>query len=268
MNIKRLAVIFIAVIFVVVTAFSSVAIFTVKQIDLSYSVLEGEVSNPSAVKKQLDSNYVGKNLLFLDEEDVVESLKDDYYLEVLSVDKQYPNVLKVSVKERLAVYAVNYGGEYYYATKDGFVVEKVSSFTQTRDIIELDLSGFATANVTVGQNITTDDDELLLSLFEMAKAINLTDCVKSISVENVTEFTVVSFKTYTGVEIKIDVTPDYNTANGQPVVLEPSKASIAFYAYDTLLTDYQKSYGVLDLLRMKDGRYRVTYNNQEIYTAE
>ena len=267
MNVKRLAVIFIAVIFVLVAAFSTVAIFTVKQIDLSYSVLEGEISNPNAVKEELNS-YIGKNLLFLDEEDVIESLKDDYYVEVLSVDKQYPNVLKVSLKERLPVYAVNNGGEYYYATKDGFVLEKLNAFTPSRDIIELDLGGFNSVNVTLGQVITVDDNELLRSVFEMAKEINLTDCVKSISVQNVSEFSVVTFKTYTGVDIKIDVTPDYNTANGQPVLFEPSKASIVFYAYDTILTDYEKAYGVLDFLRMKDGRYRVTYNNQEIYTAE
>lgn len=266
MNTRRVAVILIAVAFILVTAFSSVALFTVKEINVSYSLLSEENSKTDKVEKTLEE-YMGKNLMFVDENEIVSKVEGNHYLEVVSVDKQFPNVLNVTVKERKPVYVVENSGYYYSTTAEGFVVEKKDAFKQSRGDIYLDISALNVLSIEEGDFVKTEDDGLLLDVYKMAKAVNLTDCVNKIVVEKATEFITVNFFTYTGVQIKIDVTPDYNV-EGDAILFESEKAVHAFYAYDALLTDYEKTYGVIDMIRMKNGLYRVTYNNYEIYTAE
>lgn len=267
MNTRRVAVILIAVAFVLVTAFSGVALFSVKEINVSYSLLSEENSKTDKVEKTLEE-YMGKNLMFVDKNEITSKVESNHYLEVISVDKQFPNVLKVTVKERKPVYVIENAGNYYSTTAEGFVVEKKNAFEQTRGDIYLDISALNVLSIEEGDVVKTEDDELLLDVYKMAKAVNLTDCVNKIVVEKATEFITVNFFTYTGVKIKIDVTPDYNVENGDAVLFESEKAVHAFYAYDALLSDYEKTYGVIDMIRMKNGLYRVTYNNYEIYTAE
>ena len=53
-----------------------------------------------------------KNLIFLSEDDVYKSLDYFHYMEIVSVDKQFPNVINVKVRERREVYYLDYGNHY------------------------------------------------------------------------------------------------------------------------------------------------------------
>ena len=68
----------------------------------------------------------------MDAGEVVESLKHNYKIEILSVKKQFPNVLNVEIKERREIYYVESGGVVYVATEDGFIIDSFSG--QVKDL--------------------------------------------------------------------------------------------------------------------------------------
>ena len=182
-------------------------------------------------------------------------------MEVLSVDKQFPNVITVSIKERREIYYIEYDQKYYVTTEDGFVLNAFdkSAFSGNiaRDKILLKLNGVDIVNVELGSFIKTDNDDLMRAVFEMAKSAKLTDCIKDISIlkvggyDNVYD---VTFKAYTGVEICIEDVLELGT----------EKVIIAFDVYDNVLSDYQKTFGKIETYVMNDGEFRVTYNQQLI----
>lgn len=258
MNTKKLSVILIAIAFTLVALFSCIGLLTVKEVRVTFAVAEN--TDSQAIQNELDKN-IGKNLLFLTEEEVIESLKGNHYLEVLSVDKQYPNVINVSIKERREVYLIEHGGKTYVTNEDGFVLSDNALPTQTRNKIKLELGqGVNFSQIQPGSIIKTDNDELLSAVFEMAKSVRLTDCIESIKIDlqlgEIDKYDV-TFNAYTGVALCVWDVLDM----GQEKVVN------AFRAYDELLTDYQKNSGLIASFVTYEGVFRVTYNNEHILTV-
>ena len=137
--------------------FSCFGIFSLKKVDVKFSVCVG--TDTLEVQQTLNK-FIGKNLLFLDETEVVSSIKDKQYMEVLSVKKQFPNVLSMEIRERREVYYVGVNDKVYVANEDGFVL---NSFNATdlngarRDKIELNLSGLTIEKTEIGDYLKTSD---------------------------------------------------------------------------------------------------------------
>ncbi len=259
MNTKKISVILMAVAFFIVAIVSCIGVLTVKDVNVTYAV--SDQTDARAIQVALDKT-IGKNLLFLSEEEVKETLKGNHYMEVLSVDKQFPNVVKVEVKERREVYYTEYEGQTYVTDEKGFVLKQGLPSGEQREIIKLVLGdGIVLSQVAPGSYIKTDNDELLSLVFNIAKSVNLTDCIESIFVERALgyndEYDVV-FKAYTGVELRVLKV----LQNGK------EKAKNAFKAYDEKLTDYQKFSGEILSLLTDDGKYMVNYNGINVMTIE
>lgn len=256
MKSKKIAVILIAIAFVSVVIFSCFGIFSLKKVDVKFSVCAG--TDTLEVQQTLDK-FIGKNLLFLDVTEVVSSIKDKQYMEVLSVKKQFPNVLSMEIRERREVYYVGVNDKVYVANEDGFVL---NSFNATdlngarRDKIELNLSGLTIEKTEIGDYLKTSDDNLLKDVFEMAKSVNLTDCIKSISVKTDIEIKDVVFSTYTGVQI---VVKEANV-DGVAKVIE------AFSAYDKNANDYEKTFKTILVFKEAEelgGQIRVDWVDED-----
>ena len=244
MNVRRLSVILIAVAFVLIALFSCVGLTAVKKIDVKFAVSAEQ--DAETIQGVLDQ-YIGKNILFIGEEDVRNSLKGYHKLEVLSVDKRFPNILTVEIKERREVYDIEYNGKVYVATENGFIINSYTGHAEeSRERILLDLGELEITDVKLGSNIKTDNDTVLSKVFDIAKKVNLTDCIKSISIskESAGVGTVsgyeydVNFKLHTGVEICVwDLMLD-----GE------NKGVKGFEIYDTEATDYQKRFGQIQVI--------------------
>ena len=121
-----------------------------------------------------------------------------------------------------------------------------------RDKIVLELDGLSMESVQVGTFLKTSDDALMQTIFEMAKSVKLTDCIKKVKVfkpqyseSNVT------FETYTGVDIIIEKVE----INGVQKVIE------GFNAYDNASSDYIKTFDSI-IVNMVDGQINVDWTNR------
>jgi len=268
MNTKRLTTIIISIAFALVVIFSCIGILSVRKISVDYAV--SNERDIEKVQSLLDKNYVGKNLLFFNEQEIEESLKDYHYLEVLSVDKQFPNIINVSIKERREIYYVQYGDKVYVTTAQGFALNEYekSDFSRQgeRDKITLILNGVNIEEITLGSVIKTDNDALMQRVFDMAESVNLTDCIKNITIDKVASGADadylydynVTFEAYTGVKICAEEV----LVNGKEKVIN------AFKAYDEVLTDYQKTFGTIQSNKVTEtGEYRVFYEQVLIFTV-
>ncbi|MBE7080938.1 MAG: FtsQ-type POTRA domain-containing protein [Clostridiales bacterium] len=239
----------IAIAFAFVVLLACFGIFTVSKIDVSYAVSSYDVHTAESIL----NNYKGKNILFLDEQDVIDDLKSMTYLEVQSVEKKYPNVLSVNITERRETYKMTFNDKTYILDENGVALNDSGEIKQGVSVIDLDFITFRNnpnltskievTDVVLGQKIKTTSDETVFKSLEIAKQFGLFDCVKSVTIEDCSggEYDV-SFETHTGVKIYIiDILVDGET-----------KGQVGFEAYNTKANDYQKRFGLLETRYSKE----------------
>ena len=115
--------ILIAAAFFVALVCSLVLLFNVKEVEISYSAFG--VAEEKAATEALEG-LKGKSLLFLNEKEAEEQLAAYPRFKVSKVEKNYPNLLKVSVEERREVYRFFDGKKTFCLDETGFVLEIVS----------------------------------------------------------------------------------------------------------------------------------------------
>ena len=101
---KSILTAFIVVAFVAIAVFSVFSVFVIKEVTPSFTVTTNCKSQTDEIEEKLIS-YKGQSLLFLNLEEVKNDLSVNPYLEIVSVEKSYPNSLIVEVEERIAVFA-------------------------------------------------------------------------------------------------------------------------------------------------------------------
>lgn len=259
MNTKRLLIILIALAFSFVTLFSIFALFSIKEVEIEFAVADD--ADVSKIEQTLEG-YVGKSLLFVKAEDIEEDLKQYHYMEVSCIEKCYPNILKLKVEQRRETYFLEHDENVYVTTEDGFVLEIIDKNNWTgntqRDKITLKIKKIdlgeenptekdvVLEGATVASTISMTNDDFLSTVFDLAKRVNLTDCIKEIKVEKIVNGTVVNAKdivitTYTGVTVRI-MDADKQGA---------TKIDEAFKSYDNAPTDYIKTFDYI-LVRAND----------------
>ena len=248
---KKMVIILYTVFFVGIVLISTVFAFSVSKIDTEITFISEDNGRSISVDDKL-SSFLGKNLLFLDTENIKESLISDPYIDCISVEKSYPDTVKVVAKERRETYLINFDDETYIADENGFILRKYDG-EKKREHITLVLSGLEVEKPVVGSNIKTDYDDSVKNAFEIAKSVDLTDKIDKMTVKkefggNLTAFNV-EFLTYTNVTIKITKSDDDGV----------NKALAAFDAYDFKTTDYEKSFYSIEAIKLDSGAIRVTW---------
>lgn len=133
MRYKRLLLILSIVVLFAFSALVFVAVFSVKDIDVTYSVY-GETGD---LAEEILSQYVGRNLLFVDEAEIADRLKSATALKVDFVEKVYPSTIKVSLSSRQERFAISDGaGGYYVADEEYAVVDKRSTAANSTDALD------------------------------------------------------------------------------------------------------------------------------------
>ncbi len=260
MRTKKILVIVISVLFCLAVLFSCIFIFSVKDVVVTCTVYGGE--KVEQINKSFEDKFEGKNLLFLDTDDVSDMLEDNPYYIVESVEKDYPNVLNIKIKERLATYYIQTTDKVYKTNDYGVVLDwyKKEEFTDktSREMIYLSLRGVNVTSAIKGEIIKTDCDELVSSIFTMSKAVNLTDCINHVDAVVDQSKTVKDaiFKTYTGVEIWVE----------NAHVRGEEKIVRGFNGYYNNADDYIKISGYINVLMQLDGEIVVTASLSPKYT--
>jgi hypothetical protein len=246
MKLRRNLVILIASLFALSIISSAVLLFSIKKIDVDFSV----VSDMETAELQSDlDEFIGKNLLFFNTDKIGEILSEYPYFEVVSVKKNYPNVVSVKIRERIETYYIANGDNKLLVTdQNGFIVDIIESGDEIisnhpRSIIIAEFEGVEVVSSEIGTRIKTNHDELLNTFFEMSKEVGLYDCIKSVKIVVAPEKRDVYFSTYTGVTISIT----------QADVRGIEKAIVGFDAYNNKTDDYYKIFDRIEVVLKDDG---------------
>lgn len=252
MKVKRIYAILISLLFFITVLSCCYFTFNISKLEVSYSI--NDETDISDISDKLNE-YKGKNLIFFNIDEVSLLLKNYEYFELVSVSKSYPATLKIEIKERREVFALKSKEQVFVVSENGYIfdVYEQEYFEQnnTLKLIELDLVGINVLSEYKGDFIKTDNPIFINSVFEMAKKIELTDCIKSIQAVSEVEKKNVVFKTYTGVEIVVYDSNDEGLR----------KIANQFIKYESL-SDYQKAYGYIYITKLAEtGEIRATWSN-------
>ncbi|MBE5737738.1 MAG: FtsQ-type POTRA domain-containing protein [Clostridiales bacterium] len=256
MNTKKVASIFIAIAFVVVLIFSCAGILTVQKIDVDYKVLsysntntENSSKTSENIQESLDK-YVGNSIVFLNIEQMKETISEHPLVQLVSIEKQYPNRVKVVLQERREVYKVDdvENNKTYILDENGYVLADDGSTFQGNSLIGLDFENISIISAEVGKKIQIESDEngqMLKNVFDAAIKAGLTDCIKNLKLRDLTASQYdLYFMTNTGVEIQV-----FDIMNADEVQIDQDaftlKVEKAFSIYDEKASDYQKRFGTI-----------------------
>ncbi len=249
---KSLSIVIVAL-FLIVGVFSFIGLFSVKKINATFAVSDD--TDIALLQSKFDE-FLGENIFFLKEEEIVGALDEFHYMEIVSLDKQFPNVVNVKVEKRREVYYLDYGTNYLVMTAEGFILRSVSKnleLTEDRDKIVLVLDGVSILDATIGETVKTDKDTLIHKVFDMAKSVSLTDCIKKITVfSRGSELSDVTFSTYTGVDIVVEKVEE----SGVDKVVE------GFKAYDMHASDYEKMFKTIRVYKSEQEKIQVVWSDK------
>ena len=166
MKAKKFTVILIAILFALAVLTAVFFIFTIKKIDVSYSITE-DYDN-SQITQTLNS-FEGKNLLFFDLEQVEESLEKFPDLKIISIEKKYPGIIKISIAERLPVFNLAVDNKTYTLDREGVIIKITDGkIESSRETIDLLTEGVSIIEPTLGQRVVCSDQALFDSAILMA----------------------------------------------------------------------------------------------------
>lgn len=128
-NIRRIAVVVLALLFCAAAAVCTGVIFAVRNVNLTY-VNYSDVYNENyaAIKNQLDG-FKGYNIFSVSEEEVLEIINrndSDHYFETVTFDKVYPCTVNITIKERVERFAVMRESAYDVYDSDGVFIRTSS----------------------------------------------------------------------------------------------------------------------------------------------
>lgn len=254
-NTKKYLIIMVAVAFGIAVIAACVTLFSVKKVSVEFSVY-GD-SQAEEIQAELDS-LKGKNMVFLKNSEVY-AICDKYpYYEITSVEKSYPNVLKVSITKRVEAFSVKDADKTYILDDEGRVLSDNGQAEFPQNIVPIKLGELKISSAVSGEKLVTTDDELFYSVIKVCKALSVTDLIKEIDLqldfdgENYKGKLV--FQTYTGVEIKI-----FNIENDGE-----NKIKTAFNKYETL-SDYEKtSYKLIVVKNKTTGEIYADWSEESV----
>ena len=94
-------------------------------------------------------------------------LKENYYVEDVTVKKKLPNTVTITIKERDIVGYIPYSNSYLFIDKSGMVIDTKQSFTQNLPIIY----GLSFDSFTIGKKLKTDNQDAFLVVMEITNYI-------------------------------------------------------------------------------------------------
>lgn len=257
MKTKRIVTILIAVAFITVVLFSVFFSFSLKKIDFDFNVVKG---TDALEVVETSNKYMGKNLLTFDIDTIKNEIEENPYFEVVSIKKQNPNTVKVSVNERIETFALKHEEEFLILSKDGHVLKTVKSdeYVDSTSIVTLNCDALEFGSINVGGKVEFVKNDIFVSIIESLNYVSCNDCIKEVVVE-VTDLNYnAKFYLYSGVNILVTkVNEDAS-----------NKLKQGFMAYNgeiadsdgNTISDYEKFTSSIEVVKLDDGRIRTFWH--------
>lgn len=154
---------FVLLLIVGLYAFLNSSIFNIKNIEIQGN---NRVSN-EVIKKELQSKK-NKNIFMYSTEIMEEKLKENNYIESISIKKIMPNSLRVEIKEKEVIGILKGDEGYSYIDKNGKVIEKVKKIDDKEKAIILNVE----YSVDDDGNVEFRNEEMKKGILYLLECIN------------------------------------------------------------------------------------------------
>lgn len=154
-------------------------IFNIKKIEVS-----GNEKLDESTIISLSGELEGKNIFQISKKKIINNIKDNPYIDSVTIKRNLPGNLQINVEERKVAYQVKVINSYVYINYQGYILE-VSSKDADVPIID----GFQTEQDTLlnGKKLSDKDIEALkivLRIMETAKNADVSKLISKISIKN------------------------------------------------------------------------------------
>ena len=227
-----------------------VALFSVKDITVDYSVYGSRVEGVEEVL----ASYKGRNLLFVGEGEIEQTIKDNFALKVDFVKKVYPSSIEVGVSSRQERFVIPTGeGDYYVVDEEYAVVAKRGDRCNFADELDNILVTFEVSEppvININKHLDLTNAYVKGFKDTIEKFSSPRDEIESVSVVETAEKgnVRITLKTRVGVSIVIFKALEKTD--------EKASAAVAKFRF---LSDSDKLTGKIECLMLADGSISAVY---------
>ena len=180
--IKYLCIMFLLIIAILLLFMSP--IFTLEEININGNT---KITTNECI--ELTGLEIGQNIYKLNKMQIKNNLKQNAYIENVSISRKLPNKIEITITERKTTYQLELeNNEYAYINNQGYILEK--SNTKLETII---ITGFSTEieNINVGNRINETDLERLetvLKIVDSAESNGIIEHITKIDIQNKNDY--------------------------------------------------------------------------------
>lgn len=179
-------IIFIIIIIILTILICSSSLFNINTIIVSGNEKLSENKVISASGLQLNSNIFKFN-----KKQVINNIKENAYVENVTLKRKLPNTVEINVKERIVTYMLQFADSYVYINNQGYMLEISNEKLDVPVLV-----GFTTdlSNITAGNRLNKEDLEkmnIVIKIYEIAKINNLSNLITKIDISNDKNYTII-----------------------------------------------------------------------------
>lgn len=160
--IKRIIIFIIFLIICGVVFVTETNFFHIKNVNLT-----GEYVITGDSIKEKTSSLIGENIFFIDEAEIKKNIKTNPYVDTIEINKKYPNILEIDVKEKKGFYYILENGVYNILNDELVLLEKVDNIEE-KELVEV--RGIELGNTSIGEQIQDNSriNKILYYFYRMA----------------------------------------------------------------------------------------------------
>lgn len=174
LNPKRLATVFLLLIFVIgMVFFVRTDFFNVTNIEVVGSSVtpKEEIIARSRIEK-------GVNIFAFSAGDVQKELEKITMVKSANVIRRFPSTVEIKIEERTGAFVIEHKGSYYEVDEDGVIILKANTLNSYDNIL---LTGFPFKNVKIGENVFTQNNLKITTLNKVMEYIKENGYIDDIS---------------------------------------------------------------------------------------
>lgn len=173
-------------VFIVIIIFLSSSLFNISEIFVTQNQI---LSEEKIVSMSGLENYT--NIFRFNKKKIVDSLKENPYIENAYIHRRLPNKVEIEVKERIPSFMLQFADSYVYINNQGYMLE-----VSTEKINVPIIVGFTTDlnSMKAGNRINNSDLEkmnLIIKIYEIAKSNDLAEAITKIDISNPKNYTII-----------------------------------------------------------------------------
>ena len=122
---------------------------------------------------------IGQNIYKLNKSQIKKNLRQNAYIDKISITRKLPNIIEITIQERTATFMLELeNNEYAYINNQGYILEKSNNKIET-----ITITGFSTniENINVGNRLSEEDLNKLETILKIVDTAQNNDIIRYIT---------------------------------------------------------------------------------------